>query len=340
MHSQALIVGEGAVHHRFVFGDVAAGLVVHPQLYVFLLCVGCDAVDVEVGIGFHVVEMLIAAPVLPTFVPPLEEHALQVVGHSEVDIAEGIFSGGSVARAHHPGLSAEVHSPPDAYIFLRLDPRGVGYLTRLVEVQYQSGVDQIHCRTADLHRAPGGGELSGHVSLHAVGQRGEVGLQDAILIAAKHHLGVIVERGLMHRPVNGRLFSLHAEGEGGVGVFYTVDRLMAVLQFVCLKAAGDRPRLCCPVGKAKFGQFLRYRQRIGTRSGCIPLVAESGAVVEGAETHCQLVVFVAQRHCHLVVAVADALVFAPRLSPGLVEGAVSDAHLGIGSDTPLGGFYA
>ncbi len=107
----------------------------HPQLDPFFAGVGGDAFYVEIGVGLDIVEVLVAAPVLPTLVPPLEKDALDVVGRGEVDVPQGVFGGGAVARAMVPHLRAEVHAPPDArYILLRLDPRSVGYLGGFVGV--------------------------------------------------------------------------------------------------------------------------------------------------------------------------------------------------------------
>ena len=290
----------------------------HPQLDPFFAGVGGYALQVEVGVGLDIVEVLVAAPVLPTLVPPLEKDALDVVGRGEVDVPQGVFGGGAVARAHGPHLRAEVHAPPDADILLRLDPRGVGYLGGLVEVENQRRVDEVHRLVAQLDGAPRSGEASGDVGLDAVGQRCEVGFEHSLGIAPQHHLGIIVERRFVDRAI-GALAA--AERERRIGVADPGDRLLAVLELVGLEIAGDGPRHGrLLVGEAEFGELVRHGERIG----CVEFVAERHAVVVGPEPQAEFgaVVGVVQLDGHFVVAVAVGLVLAPRLAPLPVAGGV------------------
>ena len=86
VYPERLIVGESAVEYSLIFRNIAACLIVGPKFYAIGCCIACYGVDVEVGIGFYIVEMLVTAPVLPTFIPALEEYTLYIVGLGKVNV--------------------------------------------------------------------------------------------------------------------------------------------------------------------------------------------------------------------------------------------------------------
>ena len=82
--------------------------------------------------------MLVTAPVLPAFIPTFKQDSLQIIGNSKVYVLHGIFCCRSMSRPHGPCLGSEMHAPPYTDILLRTDPRCIGNLRRLVEIENQS----------------------------------------------------------------------------------------------------------------------------------------------------------------------------------------------------------
>ena len=132
-----LIEGERSVDCSFIFGHIAAGLVVEPEGDTEAVGVGLDPREVEIGIRTRVVEMFLASPSVPSVVPAFKQDALDVVGRGKIYVPQRILRRGAVTGPHRPALGPEVHTPPDSYVFLRLNPRGVLYLRGLVEIEYQ-----------------------------------------------------------------------------------------------------------------------------------------------------------------------------------------------------------
>ena len=106
----------------FVLRNISSRFIVHPQLHALFTGIGGYSLQIEIRIGFEVVELLVSAPVLPSFVPALEQHSLYAVFRSKVDVPDGIPCRCSVSRPHRPYLRSEVHSPPYPDILLRHDP--------------------------------------------------------------------------------------------------------------------------------------------------------------------------------------------------------------------------
>ena len=122
MDSQSCVIGKSRIHRRLIFGDVAAGLVVGPEFDAVGAGIGSHGIDIEIGSGSHIVEALVSAPVLPAFIPALEENALKIIGLGEIYIFNGVGSCSAMARPHCPRLGAKMHPPPYPHIFLRLYP--------------------------------------------------------------------------------------------------------------------------------------------------------------------------------------------------------------------------
>lgn len=262
--------------------------------------------------------MLVAAPVLPTEVPSLEEYPFNVVGGRKVDVAQRIFGRRPVARSHRPGLGAQVHAPPDAHVFLRPDPRCVCDLRGFVEVEDQSRIDQVDGPAPDLHRPPRRDKFAAFADFHAVGPRSQFRFE-LIAVAQEGHLRKIVERGFVDAAV--QVFR-GAERERCVGVRNFCHGQFAVRQFVGLEVARYRPRHALS-GEPESGSLIHDVQRIAC--GAV-FVAEAHTVVEHPETERQLNARrIFQFDGHLVVAVAVEFVLAPGLSPGFVMRIAPDA---------------
>ena len=318
--------GERMLQLPLVVGDVAARLVVVDHLDAPFARITHDLGHVEIGIGLGEVERLTAAPALPALVPSFEQHALDVVGRREVDVALGVLGRGAVAVVHRPALDAQVHAPPDAHVLHRADPARILDLRGFIEVENQRRVDQIDGPVAQLDRPPGGDEAARHAGLRPVGQRRQLRREGQLAGLAERHLGIVVERRLVDASVH----VSDPERRGGIGVGQLRERQFAVEQLVGLEAGRDGPRIA--VGReAELGLLGRHRQRIGI--GHLPFVAEPHAVVECPEPQRQPHAPVGTAHFdgHLVVTVAHRLVLAPRLGPGLVgRGAAHPGDLEIG----------
>ena len=57
----------------FVLRNISSRFIVHPQLHALFTGIGGYSLQIEIRIGFEVVELLVSAPVLPSFVPALEQ---------------------------------------------------------------------------------------------------------------------------------------------------------------------------------------------------------------------------------------------------------------------------
>ena len=90
----------GPVEVTLVVAHRGRGLVVHDDLHPFVRRVAVQLLDVEIGIRGHEIEDVIlrlAEPVLPAFVPALDQHGVEPVFGGEVDVLLHVFGRGSVA---------------------------------------------------------------------------------------------------------------------------------------------------------------------------------------------------------------------------------------------------
>ena len=314
MHTQSGIALHSRFQSRFIFRNITTRFIVHPQLDVLLPSIRGNAVEIEICIGLHIIEVLRFTPVLPAFVPPFEQHSLNIVRRCEVNMTQSILRRRSMPGSHCPCMGAEMQSPPYADIFLRFDPRSVSNLRRLVQVKDQRRVDQVHRFVSHLDRPPRRHEFRGNTSLYTVRQRSQLGFEGQRIGPVEIHFGEIVQRRFVNRTV----CAVHTECERRIGVFDGRNRQFAIQQFIGVEISRNRPRHAV-FGEAEFGQFIGDGQRIEVRH--LPFIAECHTVVKSPETKRQQhAVVVFQYRRHFVVAIAQDFIFAPRLRPCFVHG--------------------
>ena len=135
---------EGILKMTFVVDGRCRRLVVHHQLHALGVGIVVEILYVEVGVWcdkVEDVELLMAEPVLPSYVPSFHEHLLQTVLCSKVDVSLHLRRGGAVGAVRlalgvvglaqsdgrivvgvAPALSAHDHVPPHATVFCRMNP--------------------------------------------------------------------------------------------------------------------------------------------------------------------------------------------------------------------------
>ena len=209
VYAMVLTPLEGLLHLCLVVGYVAAGLVVHDDLHPLVLRVGDDPLHIEVGCGMEEVEHLGAAPLLPSAVPALEKHCVDIVLGGEVDIPQRIGGGGPMAVVGSPAVDAQVHAPPDANILQGARPGVVGGVVYLVPVpvavEYEAAVDEVHGLAPERQRPPSrfwetleGGDGA---AARVVGSQPGVEGQAVEAVAYQGHLRHVVQGGLVDGAV-------------------------------------------------------------------------------------------------------------------------------------------
>ena len=146
---------QGRIQLAFIVQDIAAGFVVKDIGNAFGIGIPQDLIEIEIRRRLREIERFAVPPGLPAVIPAFEKHTVHVVGCGEINIPLGILRGGTMPAVIVPGLDAQVHSPPDADIFRRLDPGDVFDGTRFIEVQDQGRIDQSDRLPGNLHRPPG-----------------------------------------------------------------------------------------------------------------------------------------------------------------------------------------
>ena len=155
---------KGFVHLLLEQAGVAPGLGVTDEAHALRKGIAADLLDVEVGIGLQVADLLAFAP---TGVPSFGQHAAESMTGSEVDVALHVLGSGSVRWSHLPGVLLLVDAPPDAEVSAGFDPRSVVPPTGLVEVEHQARSHQVTGCLADDDSAPGSACLVLAIDLHA-----------------------------------------------------------------------------------------------------------------------------------------------------------------------------
>ena len=135
---------EGILQMALVVESSRRGLVVHHQLHALGVCVVVEHLDIEVRIWSYEIEnieLLMAEPVFPSFVPAFYQHLLQTVLGCKVDIALYFLVGCTMSAIRlafavigyteanrwqvvgiAPGLGADNHIPPYAAVLGRMNP--------------------------------------------------------------------------------------------------------------------------------------------------------------------------------------------------------------------------
>ena len=193
---------EGAIDLALVISRVGAGLMMHDKLHPARRCVGMQLLDVEVRVGPVEAEQavpFIGGPVFPTFVPAFHKHASKAVVCGEVYVLFDILRSGPVAAvrlqatvvrksrngaaipAVVPGF-ANPHKilPPDSDILNGMNPGGVFYLARLVQIVNQAACKYVCCLVAHNHGSPRCGAWGHLEGLLAILVRNKVGGEDKI----------------------------------------------------------------------------------------------------------------------------------------------------------------
>ncbi len=140
----------------FVIADIAAGLVMAHDRHALFGSVAGKFLKVIIGIAFGETEFAaVEEPVsVPADIPTFDQHALEPVFRSEVDVALHVFGGGTVLQARTPGFLLEVERPPYADIFVRFEPADVTEPVRLVEVELHKALGKARGIVGDTDRAP------------------------------------------------------------------------------------------------------------------------------------------------------------------------------------------
>ena len=150
---------------------------VHQQLDALRMGIVVEHLDVKVGIRCHEVEdvtLPLVGPVFPSDIPTLDEHLLQAVGSSEVNVAfhllvigamttirldgvpvDGIEFDGGEFIGIIPAALANNHLPPDTTVLRGMYPRRIFYLTRFVEVQNEVIGQHVASIITDHDGTPG-----------------------------------------------------------------------------------------------------------------------------------------------------------------------------------------
>ena len=159
MDAEVGVVFVGGVELGFVVVDEADGFVVADDFYTGGAGVAGDASEVAVGLSLHEVSGLaILEPVsFPAAIPTFHQEAAEVETTAGVDVFEGVFGGGAVARAGSPSPFADKHGPPNAEEFERLDPREIR-ARWVVEIEHDVVFGEADRRAGNHHHAPGGVE--------------------------------------------------------------------------------------------------------------------------------------------------------------------------------------
>jgi len=351
--------GKGILHPPLIIGHRRRGLVVHDQAHSVFGGVALQLLHIEIGIGSDKIKNLlfpVTEPVLPADVPALDQHPVKAVSGGEIDVAFGLGRGGAVASVglesvpvgrgqfeiagvgHVPGDRADVHAPPDADIFLRLDPAGIGQGAGLVEVEDDPRGEDLPGIAADDDGAPGAllGSLQvGHMT-QRIGHQHRAQRKSALVDEQVHRrivdqsgfekvdvkplAGLEHERGLHGIGGDDRAYSdlLHRRAAHGVNL---AERGGRIVVFVGIIVTGDPPGQVI-AGQIEPGLFTADDEV--AQVGLVrEFIAKAEAIVEETEAddHLPLLRLIPlQRHRQLAVMAADAPLFAPDRLPALVGG--------------------
>ena len=186
----------GSVEMALVVTHRRRCLMVHNHINAPLFGVLMNSLHIEIRVGRNeiiYIIFLIAKPIFPADVPTLYEHAIEAVFGSKIDVTLHVGGVGTMPpmRLHfriiglanlHGGQVGGVrplthsvdHLPPNAYVFTRPNPRGIGYLTRLVEIEGQTRGEQLTCIIDHGDGAPWRHTRRLQMSLIALGIGGEM----------------------------------------------------------------------------------------------------------------------------------------------------------------------
>ena len=302
---------------------------VHQELDAFAMGVFVQGFNFEIGIRLgEAVDLLkgVVLPVLPAFIPALNEDFVDFVRGREIDVTLDVFGAGAMVRARRPGLRAGDHFPPDSDIFDRVDPAYVFDCAGLVQVQDERLAEHVAGVVADLHRAPGC--VLCQAAFAAVRAGGEMGPEGVSVLQLEAHRAEICAGGFVDVDIKAVVSlqlerSLHSgRGEGfvrPVGLlrlghprFDLAEPGLLGDVLLGVVIAGDPPDgVVC--SEFKFGEFFFYcsLSRLGE------FIPEAHAVVVGSEPYDEAF---SEVDFELVVEIPYFTGLAPNGLPGFVFG--------------------
>ena len=207
---------------------------VHNQPYALLVGVLVQRRQVEIGIRRQEIEdevFVLAVPVFPTDIPPLDEQGVEAVGSGEIDVAAHILGVGGMTAVRRglgvvgdpfhigcnilvvghtephrreivgvaPAVLVGDHLPPNPHVLHGVNPGDILDGARLVEVENQARGEHISGLLTHLHGAPGRVARGLHPPLVARSVRREPGTEDkGFVIEVKVHRRIIQHGGLVN----------------------------------------------------------------------------------------------------------------------------------------------
>ena len=322
MNAIALVVIESLFELAFVKPCIPGSFMVPHDLDAFFACVFRDAVHVEIGIGYGELEIASAlAP--PAFVPAFHKDRAEAMVGREIDVFEYVIGGRAVLGSRVPAPFVEMHSPPDADVFLGFDPADIAQPVGLVEVEKDvRGRIKRRRVLADQDGPPRRFEGRFPPDLPRLRGWSEAGAEALVVDALQPEGRIIDQRRFVERDVKA---VRAAESDRGMGRADLIGRGVIVEIFVTIPfTCGDPP--CFRIaGNRELGKFF-----IDHHIGELRLIgkgeAEAQTVVEHPDSHVNRAFDLAlfgQPNTHFIVFIDDQPAFAPRLFPGFVR---SGAH--------------
>ena len=119
MNAVRLMVLIGRNELILIVRRVSSGLVMTDYLHIEFVRQSTEIIHIPVIVGFGEREML---PVLPSFVPSLRQHGIDMMIVRETQVPLHIGRRSTVNRALFPSHGFHVHAPPNTYKFHRFDP--------------------------------------------------------------------------------------------------------------------------------------------------------------------------------------------------------------------------
>ena len=255
VNAQALVEGKGGFHLGLVIGDISGGFMMADQMNALGLCIVCHRFQIEIWIGGGEVKAGFAAkPIpIPARVPAFDQHAAKAMFSSKIDVALGIFRRRAMLRAAAPGRFVDVHLPPNADIFRRLDPRHIAQGIGLIEVEDQMAHHEACRIIADLDRPPRGGEGRGAHHFRAARTGRERRDELCALGLAQPHRRVIHQSGLVEGHMQA---ALGPHGHRRMGLANFADWGAVIEIFIAVPFPRWNPPSGAILGQIELGQFF------------------------------------------------------------------------------------
>ena len=333
---------------------------VHHQLHSFRFGIFVERLDVEVWIGRDEVENVFlppVCPVLPSDVPTLDEHLLESVFGSEIDVLLHPFSVGSVSsvglRLCVVGLSelhrgefigvvprtfAYNHLPPYTAVLRGVYPTRVVQLARFVEIKDEIARQHRAGIVADHHRSPRRVEWCLNIGLVASGIGREPRLEGhRLVVEIEVHRRIVYQCRLVEVDVKS-VVGLHLQCRLHTRFGEDADRRVAPVHSLVEARAylGELRLLCLLLLRVVIAGNPPSRVVAGHGKLCVlflydeiiellllwKLIAQSHSFVidPKADGHLPLAVRLVKVYCHLVVVIAYPARLSPYGIPCVIDG--------------------